>query len=797
MFSVCIPSFNHAAFLVEAALSALRSPLVTEVLVVDDGSADRSVQVLPWLARLGPRVRILPSPPGENRGAHARINQLVEAASEPWVAVLNSDDQFAAGRFESICRIAKQGTADLLFGDLVLIDGQGRRLGGRNALLHNEVAWPAQWDLPRMARDGLWAPILCLQNIMATTTNMVFTKALHSKLGGFRDFRYCHDWDFALRAALTARLHYVPAMMALYRLHQGNTIKEATDKVQREVRRMLAGVVRDHAALRDDPALRSVLAVSHYLAPSGPPALGVVIADPLAADLLSQEAAAQGLPVQVARQVDAIRADVPYLYAPGPEAAAALRMQDLRGILLSIAAEAPDALLLDRGAGHGGVSEDRVSDALVLRRGAAGRWRKAARTARLYPPALPAFEGTPVQVDTPAQAGRAQRVPMMVPMLAPVLEADPRPVVFVLPAFLAVGGVERLTIETMRHLAQQWRFVVVTTEALRHEQGSMHPDASEVATIYDLAELTGPDYRLRALELLRDWHGPALVWIVNGAPWQVDHAAAIRAIFNDIPIIDQQVYDHEAGWINRYGDAGVRAADRFVAINQKIRRVMEGKYGIPSGQIDLVYHGADTSRAQRRDVDADTVAGHRSRFGLDPAKPLFGMVGRLNAQKRPLDLVALAKKNPAIQFTWTGPGEMAGEVQAALAKVPNMRLIPSQTDLRPIYEMMDGLVVTSEFEGLPLVVLEALSMGLPVMSSDVGAIKEVLDRYGSGTVYAPPGDLTALNVTFKAFRRALPEYRAAAVRMASQVAEDFSAGRMAREYDASFRAALAGFRPAS
>ena len=790
MFSVCIPSFNHESYLVDATLSALRSPLVTEVLVVDDGSSDRSVQLLPLLERLSHRVRILPNPPGENRGAHARINQLVEAASEPWVAVLNSDDQFVAGRFEAVARVAQRNTADLLFGDLVLIGGQGQRLGERNTLRHNEVAWPVSWDLAQMVQDGAWVPILGLQNIMATTTNMVFTKALHTKIGGFRDFRYCHDWDFALRAALSARLHYVPAMMACYRLHQGNTIKEASEGVQREVRRMLAGVVRDHAVLHEDPALRQVLAVNHYLAPSARPVLGLVIEDPLVADLLLQEVSAEHLPVQVARREAGVSPGVPYLYVPGPEAAALLRLQDIRVVLLAIAAEGPDALLLDRGAGHRGVAEPQLADALVLRQGAAGRWRQRARTARLYPAQLPAAVGPPVALPL-SGPGR----PYAVPMPAPVLHADPRPVVFVLPAFLAVGGVERLTIETMRHLAPSWRFVIITTEPLRPQQGSMHEDAAAVAMIYDLAELTGPETRLRALELLQDWHGPALLWIVNGAPWQVDQAASIRSIFRGIPIIDQQVYDHEAGWINRYGDVGVRAADRFIAINLKIQRVMEQKYGIASDRIDLVYHGADTSRARRRDITPEIVAAHRVRFGLDPDAPVFGMVGRLNAQKRPLDLVALAKKHPGVQFTWTGPGEMEGEVAAALAKVPNMRLIPSQTDLRPIYEMMDGLVVTSEFEGLPLVVLEALSMGLPVLSSDVGAVKEVLDRYGSGLIYAPPGDLNALNAAFKAFRKALPAYRTAAQTAAAAVAEDFSAERMAREYDASFRAALAGHQP--
>ena len=787
VFSVCIPSYNHRDYLTGCTLSALRSPWVTEVLLVDDGSQDRSPELLQLLRRLSPKIRILDTPSGENRGAHARINQLIEAATNEWVAVLNSDDLFVAGRFEAILRMAQRGTADLFFGDLLLIDGQGAPLGTRNAIRHNEVPWPSDWDMQAMVRAQDWVPILCLQNIMATTTNMVFTKTLHAALGGFRDYRYCHDWDFALRAALTARVHYAPAMLSQYRLHQGNTIKEAADRVSREVRRMLTQAAADHPRLLDAP-LRAVLAANHYMAPAGPATLGVVLEDPLARGLLQEEVAAVGLPVALVAREEHLGPAVPYVYAPGSAGAQALRIQDLRAVLLALAARGLDAVLLRRSAAPG-VDEAGLADALVLRRGAIGRWRQGAvRSVQLYPADGAAPPGPLLEVP----GGPSMTTPASVRMPAPLLRADFRPVVFILPAFMAVGGVERLVLETMRHLADRWRFVVVTTEPLRPEQGSTHAEAWPLAPVYDLAELTAPEDRLRAFEILRDWHGPALLWIVNGAPWQVDHAADLRRIFADIPIVDHQAYDHEAGWINRFGDEGVRAADRFVAINQKISMVMQERFGIPATVIDLVYHGSNMTRVQRRDVDAATIAAHRTRLGLDPDRPLFGMIGRLTAQKRPLDLVALARRIGArVQFCWVGLGELEPDVTAALARVPNMTLLPPRSDLRPVYEMLDGMVITSGFEGLPIVLIEALAMGLPALSTDVGAIKEVLDRYGTGMTFGPPGDLAALEAAFRAFRKALPGLRDAAIRQAAQVAEDFSSARMAREYEASFRAAIA------
>ncbi len=776
MFTVCVPSFNHRAYLPAAILSALRSPLVSAVLIVDDGSTDGSPGLLAWLTGLDRRIRVLPAT--GNRGAHARLNELVAAAETEWVAVLNSDDTFVPGRFEAVQALAARQQADLIFGDLLLIDGQGSRLGERHAIWGNEIGWPPRWDLERMVQARQWVPLLSLQNIVATTTNMVFTKTLHAQVGGFRDYRYCHDWDFALRAALTARVAYVPAMLSQYRLHGGNTIKEAASRVRSEVRRMLGAVSRDLPAFRTE----GFPGASHYQRAFGPVPLAIVLPDAMAAGILAQEAA--HLPVTIVA-TGGETGPAPYVYAPGPAGAAALRLADIRTILLTLATAGHDALLLNR-AVDGAVTEPGLADALVLRRAAAGRWRGGSvRSIRLYPTGEPApGPAIPLPSGRPGPA-------VAVPMPAAALD-DPRPVVFVLPAFLAVGGVERLTIATMRALADRWRFVVVNTEPLRPEQGSLHAEAMALADVYDLAEIAGPGERIEALATLRDWYDPALVWIMNGAPWQVDHAVQIRETFRGIPIVDNQVYDHEAGWIARLGEPGMRDSDRYVAINAKIARVMQERHGVPPGQIDLIYHGADMSRTVRRPISPAAVAVLRQQFGLDPSRPVFGMIGRLSPQKRPLDLAALALRiGPRVQFIWVGPGELHDEVAAAAP--PNLHLLPGQTDVRPIYELLDGLVITSAFEGLPVVLIEAMAMGVPTLSTDVGAIAEVLARYGFGAVWGPVGDIDALTVAFKAFRRALPGLRAAAMAAADQVQADFSSERMAREYEACWLRALADY----
>jgi len=237
-----------------------------------------------------------------------------------------------------------------------------------------------------------------------------------------------------------------------------------------------------------------------------------------------------------------------------------------------------------------------------------------------------------------------------------------------------------------------------------------------------------------------------------------------------------------------------------VAVNQRIRQTMISRYAIPADQIDLVYHGFNPCRTRRQGNAEPNQSEVRTRFGLQPTLPVFGMVGRLTAQKRPIDLVRLAERlksvNYPAQLVWVGSGELERDFVALIDELglKNIKLIPAQQDVQPVFATLSGLIITSAYEGLPVVMLEALSLGVPVLSTDVGAIAEVLERYGSGMIFGPVGDIDALEQAFCTFVDAIETFRRCAVQNARVTMEDFSSARMAREYDHCFQTAIARFR---
>jgi glycosyltransferase involved in cell wall biosynthesis len=371
-----------------------------------------------------------------------------------------------------------------------------------------------------------------------------------------------------------------------------------------------------------------------------------------------------------------------------------------------------------------------------------------------------------------------------------------KPRVFVWPALWAVGGVERNTIEIMKQLQGRYEFVVVTTERLTESLGSLHHQLKGLAAAtYDLAEIGFPfDYLSMMATLKRSWD-PDVVWICNGSVWQCDHAPALRRLYEDTPIVDQEVYDTRVGWIRRYHEPGIQSFDRFIAINRRIRETFVGPLGMDPTRIDVIYPAFDGQRFRLRAHSPDVSAALKASLGLVQDWPLYLFVGRMTAQKRPLDFVELALRLTSggleASFLMLGDGDLAVAVDRKIAYGPSGRLrrLAFTDEVPEILALADGLIITSEYEGVPVAMLEGLAMGVPVLSTDVGDVRLLVEEYGVGAIVPRIGDVKALEAAFREWLARLPQYRRAARAAAPRVAARFSAEQLATEYEQAWRRA--------
>jgi glycosyltransferase involved in cell wall biosynthesis len=140
----------------------------------------------------------------------------------------------------------------------------------------------------------------------------------------------------------------------------------------------------------------------------------------------------------------------------------------------------------------------------------------------------------------------------------------------------------------------------------------------------------------------------------------------------------------------------------------------------------------------------------RSRYGVPREVPLILGAGRLTEQKDFATLVEAAaflrKQRPDFRILVAGEGELRTSLQdriAELALGDRMRLPGNVTGLGDLMQAADVFVLPSRWEGLPLVLLEALAAGLPVVATRIRGVTEVIQDGVQGRL-VPPGDGAAL-----------------------------------------------------
>lgn len=372
-----------------------------------------------------------------------------------------------------------------------------------------------------------------------------------------------------------------------------------------------------------------------------------------------------------------------------------------------------------------------------------------------------------------------------------------KPTILVLPAFLMVGGVERNTIGVMEELKDQYHFVMVVFDGLLEKQGSMHHQARLCTDIiFDFYESLSYHEYLSALRDIRDIYLPDIIWICNGSNWLCENTLNIKKIFLNTPILDQEVYDTNVGWITCYTEPRIETFDRIIAINTKIYSTFVNQYNISSNKIDIIYPMVNlniTSGSKKADKQI-----YLEKYNIPQNKKIFAFIGRLFSQKRPKAFIELIEsinqKDPSFHFLLIGNGELKPIILEMIGdkKIENITMIDFVNDMSEIYCFLDGLIMVSEYEGLPIVVLESLLNGIPVLSTDVGDVKLVVNEYEGGKIFESGNlvDIPSMTENFFEFEKNLPYYKEKLDKEHPKILDRFSSKSIAEKWNESFQLAL-------
>ena len=167
-------------------------------------------------------------------------------------------------------------------------------------------------------------------------------------------------------------------------------------------------------------------------------------------------------------------------------------------------------------------------------------------------------------------------------------------------------------------------------------------------------------------------------------------------------------------------------------------------------QVSVVRPGIDPHPFQT-DIDTTTRDALRAQFGVGPAEYLVGTVACLKPQKAPEDFVAVAtqvcKAVPNARFALIGDGDLRPRIESLIevnGLHKRLHLAGWRRDIPTVMKIFDAFLLTSHWEGLPRVLLEARAIGLPVVATRVGGVEEVIVQGRHGWL-SNAGDIAGLS----------------------------------------------------
>lgn len=171
---------------------------------------------------------------------------------------------------------------------------------------------------------------------------------------------------------------------------------------------------------------------------------------------------------------------------------------------------------------------------------------------------------------------------------------------------------------------------------------------------------------------------------------------------------------------------------RLLSNSHAVAAVYASWLDVPLGSIGVIHNGVDLT-ALDAGRDAHETARIRSGLGIPAHTPVVGGVFRLSGEKQPLLWVEAAGHvacgRPDVHFVVCGDGAFAQQMEALAATLgfaDRLHLVGRQSRVAVWYDLMDIVLLTSNSEGLPNVLLEAQHFGVPVVSTKVGGAGETL-----------------------------------------------------------------------
>jgi glycosyltransferase involved in cell wall biosynthesis len=192
-----------------------------------------------------------------------------------------------------------------------------------------------------------------------------------------------------------------------------------------------------------------------------------------------------------------------------------------------------------------------------------------------------------------------------------------------------------------------------------------------------------------------------------------------------------------------------RYATRFVAVSESNRTRMIELEGIPPEKVLVL----PTAYIPHRVTEPTDI---RAELGLAPDARIIGVVATLRVEKA-LEVMITAvaqviQRFPDAHLVIAGDGPQRESLEAQVASMGltgHVHFLGERRDVTPLLQTVDVGALSSDWEGMPLFVLECMATGTPVVATNVGGLPEIVEHDRTGLL-VPPRDPAALAAAISA-----------------------------------------------
>jgi glycosyltransferase involved in cell wall biosynthesis len=236
LISIIIPCYNGEAYLHEAIESALaQSYQRIEIIIVDDGSGDRSAEVADRYP-----VRYIHQ---QNRGVSSARNLGIQASRGDAITFLDADDRLKCNAIEAgVQALTEHPECAMAVGDHVFVSPGGSYLANSRKNPPSAFHYEA----------------LLISNFIEVTSSVLFRRSVLDEVGGFKtELRAAEDYDLYLRIAAAHPICCHSAIVAEYRIHESSASRNpelmltATVRVLQDQAKSVRGDARRVAAFHN------------------------------------------------------------------------------------------------------------------------------------------------------------------------------------------------------------------------------------------------------------------------------------------------------------------------------------------------------------------------------------------------------------------------------------------------------------------------------------------------------------------------------------------------------------------